>query len=91
MPEKNLIQVYGLPRSGTNFVEWTLQKYFSQINYQNIFLNETDIPKLKKYQNKIALKHSYPNLNHSEYAIIICELPTHARGDGLGFGSHHSY
>ena len=28
---KNTVQIYGLPRSGTNFLEWTLKEYFKNI------------------------------------------------------------
>lgn len=73
--QKNLIQVYGLPRSGTNFVEWTLVNNFVDLKYKNIYLPSGDenIPPVVSSvrKGKIALKHSYPSLQYSKYAIVI--------------------
>lgn len=68
---RNIIQVFGLPRSGTNFMEWTLNNNFSSVNYINIYVNKCDTKGLKEYGKWNALKHSYPNLNYSDYALVI--------------------
>jgi len=68
--DRNIIQVFGLPRSGTNFMEWTLNNNFIGVNYVNIY-TKCDTQGLREYGKKCALKHSYPNLNHSDYALVI--------------------
>lgn len=68
--EKNLVQVYGLPRSGTNFMEWTLKNNFSGIDYKNLYSTTGLISKPIK-SGKYSLKHTYPNLIHSKFAIVI--------------------
>ena len=68
--KKNTIQVFGLPRSGTNFIEWSIQQYLQGIFYENKY-QPCNVPWLCEYGKNVALKHSFPNLNHSEYAIII--------------------
>lgn len=58
---KNMIQVYGLKKSGTNFLEFSLVKNFPEIGYFNAY------PKKRSGQ---ALKHHKPDLNEAELGII---------------------
>jgi len=67
---KNTIQVFGLPRSGTNFLEWSIVEYFDSIIYENKY-QTCDIEGLNKHNKLIALKHSYPSLDNSDYVIVI--------------------
>ncbi len=67
---RNKIQVFGLQRSGTNFVEWTLNYNFSNLNYQTISVL-CDIPSDMWFGQVSALKHNFPNLDYSDYAIVI--------------------
>jgi hypothetical protein len=67
---KNTIQVFGLPRSGTNFLEWSIVEYFDDIIYENKY-QICDVEGLNKYDRLIALKHSYPSLDNSNYVIVI--------------------
>ena len=67
---KNSVQVYGLPKSGTNFLEWTLMEYFKNFNYNNFYKN-CDVKGLNKYNLNIAVKHSYPSFEFSDKIIVI--------------------
>lgn len=71
----NKIQVYGLPRSGTNFVEWSLVNNFENLEYKNVynFCEIQEYPKkaLLPYSNKIVEKHNYPKLEICNFAIVI--------------------
>ena len=50
---KNGIQVFGLPRSGTNFIKWPLKNNFKNIFYNNLYMD---------YKNKqISVKHYFPS------------------------------
>ena len=77
----NKIQVFGLPSSGTNFIEWTLNNNFVDINYQNLYttwgaiLDKSSDPDCflssGTYSRSIAVKHGFPTLDYSPFAIII--------------------
>jgi len=67
---KNTIQIFGLPRSGTNFLEWSIIEYFDNIKYENKY-KICDVEGLNRYNHIIALKHSFPTLDHSDYIIVI--------------------
>ena len=67
---KNKVQVFGLHRSGTNLMEWNLVHNFKELNYQNIF-TIGNIKNYLRYGEREAVKHTYPNLKYSDYAIII--------------------
>lgn len=67
---ENRIQIYGLPRSGTNFFEWCIVNYFDNVAYKNIY-QECDVPGLREHKRRVALKHSFPNLDHSEFCIVV--------------------
>jgi hypothetical protein len=56
---KNTVQIFGLPKSATNFMEWTILNNFVDVVYKNIYLTWH------------AYKHSTPTLDYSEYSIII--------------------
>ena len=68
----NKIQVFGLPRSGTNFLEWSLMNNFKDFKY---FIGNTytDVEGLFFYKQEIltSIKHTYPNLNNCEFALVI--------------------
>jgi len=65
---KNKIQVYGLPRSGTNFVEWSLKNNFVDLEYNNYYSK----PEIKSIpRTKVAIKHNFPSLDNSEFSIVI--------------------
>lgn len=67
---KNTIQVYGLPRSGTNFLEWSLVEYFEDLHYENKY-EKCDVKGIVNYTKPTALKHCHPNLKHSDFVIVI--------------------
>lgn len=71
----NKIQAYGLPRSGTNFIEWSLVNNFEDLEYKNVynFCEIKEYPKkaLIPHTNKIAEKHNYPKLERCDFAIVI--------------------
>ena len=60
---RNFVQVFGLPRSGTNFIEWTLNNNFIGVDYKNIYVNTPT--------RRIPVKHTLPNLNYSDFIIVI--------------------
>jgi hypothetical protein len=65
---RNKIQVYGLPRSGTNFIEWTLRNNFYNVDYNNIAAtNEVK----GSGPHETLLKHNYPTLDNSDGVIVI--------------------
>ena len=67
---KNTVQIYGLPRSGTNFAEWTLKEYFKDIKYENLY-KKCDVEKINIYGAYVAAKHSYPSFEFSDNIIVI--------------------
>jgi len=71
MPVSNTVQVFGLPRAGTNFVEWCIVNYFNDVKYKNIY-KPCNVRGLKRYRHQTeAYKHSYPSLDESDFAIVI--------------------
>jgi len=48
-----------------------------------------DDTKQKKGKHLLSLPPLHNK--HGYHQMSLSELPTHTRGDGLGFGSHHSY
>lgn len=67
---KNTIQVYGLPRSGTNFLEWSLVQYFENITYKNHY-KMCDVEGITQYKKNVAVKHSFPSFEYSDKIIVI--------------------
>ena len=66
----NKIQVFGLPRSGTNFIEWTLRHNFIGLeDYSVMHECQNDVDGSSPYW--IDFKHTTPKLTHSDYAIVI--------------------
>ena len=92
--DRNLIQVFGLPRSGTNFMEWTLNNNFTDVNYVNIY-TKCDTQGLREFGKICALKHSYPNFNYSNYVLVIYktydEWVKSTKKDGRGSASQEIY
>lgn len=66
--EKNIVQVYGIPRSGTNFVEWSLVNNFVNLEYKNIYI---DLPANKLLFKTNIVKHQYPSFDYSDYVVVI--------------------
>jgi hypothetical protein len=66
----NKIQIYGLRRSGTNFLENLILKYFDPL-YHLIITNQNIHPLHPKYNKKVSLKHTLPNFNYSKFIIIV--------------------
>lgn len=67
---KNDIQVYGLPRSGTNLLEWSLVNNFKDVVYENKY-KVCDVEGIFKYGKYIAAKHSYPSFEFSDKVVVI--------------------
>lgn len=68
MKSSQKIQVYGLPRSGTNFIEWTLVNNFTNVAYENRY--REPFPGLKE-RLKTAWKHSEPEVEEGVKSIIV--------------------
>jgi hypothetical protein len=57
---KNKIQIYGLKKSGTNFLEFSLVKNFPEVGYFNAYLSNS----------RRALKHNRPDMDQADQGII---------------------
>ena len=57
---KNKIQIYGLKKSGTNFLEFSVVKNFPEVGYFNAYPNGS----------RVAMKHYRPNIDQAEQGII---------------------
>lgn len=72
---KNIIEVFGLQRSGTNFLQWTLKNNFKNLNYINYTEHTSgvlgDIQGMAKYQQPQSIKHLTPTLDYSQFIIGI--------------------
>ena len=71
---KNTVQIYGLPRSGTNFLEWSVLNNFKYVRYKN-FYEDCTIDELRACLQiddpSIAVKHQRPSLQYSNRVIVI--------------------
>lgn len=67
---RNKIQVFGLPRSGTNFVEWSLRNNFVGLDYVNIDV-KSNLVGFKHFGRLQALKHNYPSLDYSDFVVVV--------------------
>ena len=69
----NKIQVFGLHRSGTNFLEWSLNNNFKGINYKRYTeydkLIKGNYKGLTRFNDFISLKHTKPTLDYCDYII----------------------
>jgi len=65
---KNTYQVYGLPRSGTNFIEWSIRENIKAVNYKTI-ISQTEIPEIPT--SRVSEKHNYPTFKYSDKIVII--------------------
>jgi hypothetical protein len=65
---KNTVQIYGLPRSGTNFLEWSIMNNFHDIVYRN-YIETTEIKEIPR--NKVSVKHQLPSYKYSDKIIVI--------------------
>ena len=63
------IGVFGLPRSGTNYMEWTLQNNFVEIELPKVEFELNDVqPYIPKV---IHRKHTYPSLKELDGCVVI--------------------
>jgi hypothetical protein len=67
----NSVQVFGLPRSGTNLLEYMIRNYFN-IEYNNLY-KICDIQIYNKFKKINALKHSKPFIDNNKIIIIYKE------------------
>lgn len=65
----NKIQVFGLPRSGTNWIEWILKNNFVNLKYNMMHEVINDVEGSFPYWTEY--KHNYPNLDYCSNAIVI--------------------
>ena len=64
-----IIGVFGLPRSGTNYMEWTLKNNFIDVIVPHIDFKTNDVePYIPKI---IHTKHCYPTLDAIDGCIVI--------------------
>ena len=68
--ERQKIQVFGLQRSGTNFIEWTLIHNFTNSDYVSMS-SIGNVPGDERFDMVQSLKHCYPTLDYSDYIIVI--------------------
>lgn len=71
-----MITIYGLPRTGTNYLEFLVRNNLD-IEYENKLVNKenTYLPNYR-LSDKVSIKHSNPNLfNNDKVIIIIKEFP----------------
>lgn len=68
----NTLQIYGLPRSGTNFIEWTIKNNYIGIKHEQTNA-PIDIHELSVCKNRTitSAKHTLPNLKIAPYALAI--------------------
>lgn len=67
--KNNIIQVYGMQRSGTNFLEYTL-RYNFDIDYDGTTWGIGEVPGDERYAMKQSLKHLLPKRNRGKALII---------------------
>lgn len=61
--------VFGLPRSGTNFIEWTLKNNFTELEVEERNFTYNDVfPFIPKI---IHTKHNHPTLSGLDGCIVI--------------------
>lgn len=68
----NIVQVFGLPRSGTNLLEYIIIHYFN-IKYENLY-QICEIKYKNYFKKEIALKHCKPFIKDNKIIIIYREL-----------------
>lgn len=64
---KKSIQVYGLPRSGTNYLEYLIRNNID-CNYTNEYKENSPY---FEFRTKVALKHTKPDESYADYHVII--------------------
>jgi len=71
----NKIQVFGLQRSGTNFMEWSLINNFKDLDYKIIPYYESEflgnIEGMAQFNRPQSIKHLLPVMDYSDYVIGI--------------------
>lgn len=69
---KNTIQIWGLKKSGTNFLEWSMVRNFPEVGYFNSYPDNAYFAKFPEHRHKgrMALKHYPPSLEFGEKGII---------------------
>jgi hypothetical protein len=74
MTYNNEFQVFGLPKSGTNLIEYILLHYF-ELNYKNIYCEKNNtLIKSFNSNGKYAIKHQFPFIDNNKIIIIYKEL-----------------
>lgn len=68
--KNNIVQVYGMQRSGTNFLEWTLRYNFPDLNYDGSPWEVGEVPGDERYGMKQSLKHCLPRRDRGKALII---------------------
>ena len=63
--QEELIQVWGLWRSGTNFIEYLVRNNIQNHNYTNRYAYSVFT------SNQDALKHTLPNISKAKYHICV--------------------
>lgn len=68
--KNNIVQVYGLQKSGTNFIEWTLRNNFPDLEYDGLLWGLGEVPGDEKYRQIQSLKHLLPKRDKGKALII---------------------
>jgi len=66
----NKIQVYGMQRSGTNFLEWSLKNNFVDLEYDGTTSSIGNVKGDERWGIPQSLKHTLPNLDNGKALII---------------------
>ena len=66
----NKIQVYGMQRSGTNFLEWSLRNNFVDLEYDGSLHSIGNVKGDMRFGIQQSLKHTLPNLENGKALII---------------------
>jgi len=67
----NKIQVYGMQRSGTNFLEWSLKNNFVDLEYDGSLSAIGNVKGDMFFGKQQSLKHTLPNLENGKALIIM--------------------
>jgi hypothetical protein len=70
LKKMNKIQVYGMQRSGTNFLEWTLRNNFVGLEYDSSLSAIGNVKGDERFGIQQSLKHTLPNLDNGKALII---------------------
>lgn len=71
LKKMNRVQVFGMQRSGTNFIEWTLRNNFVGLEYDGSVSNIGNVKGDMRFGMQQSLKHCLPDCTTSELSILI--------------------